>query len=337
MSFNDGAWSEGAAPFHYGESINGGTLLSDMRNQYSSVFLRKNFTVSDPSGIGDLRLTARCDDGFIAWINGVEVVRYNVPAGARAYTTFAAAAAPEPAAEIAHELPPPAYLQPGANVIAVQVFNASLASSDLFWDGQLIALAQDRDPPVIAAVRPPAGVMESLEEVVITFSKPVTGVRAEDLYLGNAAAISVTGSGAVYSFRFARSPPGPVELRWDADASIFDLANPPNPFDPVQAGTWQYTLVDRTPPVLVEITPRPGLTVRRLDQIELRFSEPVEGIDASDLLINGEPAVSVAGSHAGPYRFEFAPAERGEVDFTWSAVHGITDRAQPPNPFAAVG
>ena len=37
------------------------------------------------------------------------------------------------------------------------------------------------------------------------------------------------------------------------------------------------------------------------------FSEPVTGVDASELLINGLPATNVTGSSFGPYVFSFPP------------------------------
>src|SRR5512136_2074445 len=41
-SFNDSEWSSGNAPFRYGDGT-GGTLLSDMLNGYSTVYLRSKF------------------------------------------------------------------------------------------------------------------------------------------------------------------------------------------------------------------------------------------------------------------------------------------------------
>ena len=47
LGFNDGSWGTGSTPFYYGEQVNGGTLLSDMRGGYSIVFLRNTFYISD--------------------------------------------------------------------------------------------------------------------------------------------------------------------------------------------------------------------------------------------------------------------------------------------------
>ncbi|HEY2953615.1 MAG TPA: lamin tail domain-containing protein, partial [Verrucomicrobiae bacterium] len=88
------------------------------------------------------------------------------------------------------------------------------------------------------------------------------------------------------------------------------------------------------PPVVAQLNPPAGATVRYLAQVEVTFSEPVMGVGAADLLVNGQPATNVTGILAGPYVFQFAPAPNGAVHLSWSASHGITDRAGIPNPFA---
>src|SRR5436190_8154184 len=87
-TFDDGSWAAGTAPFYYGESLSG-TLLGDMQNNYTCVFLRRNFVVTNQYEFGTMTLSARCDDGYIAWINGVEVARYNMPAGFVPYNGLA--------------------------------------------------------------------------------------------------------------------------------------------------------------------------------------------------------------------------------------------------------
>src|SRR5688572_28197714 len=95
--FNDGAFTPACAPFWYGDVLPGGTQLTDMMNQYTTIYMRRTFNVENLADIAGLRLGFQCDDGFIAWINGVEAYRYNVPAGQRAYNTSATGAITEPA------------------------------------------------------------------------------------------------------------------------------------------------------------------------------------------------------------------------------------------------
>ena len=67
--FNDSAWPKGNAPFRYGDG-NGGTLLSDMVNNYTTFYIRKSFTIINTDDVDQLKITADFDDGFVIWING---------------------------------------------------------------------------------------------------------------------------------------------------------------------------------------------------------------------------------------------------------------------------
>src|SRR5688572_19337426 len=159
--FNDASWSTANAPFYYGESLTG-TRLTDMDGGYSSVFLRKTFDVSNPAQITGMELRSFSDDGFIAWINGVEVARYNMPAGNVAFN--GTASGPIEAALQVHTLPNPStYLVAGQNILAIQAFNASLSgSADFVMDAQLVSGIADSTAPTIASVNPPAGNVSTL-------------------------------------------------------------------------------------------------------------------------------------------------------------------------------
>jgi hypothetical protein len=89
--------------------------------------------------------------------------------------------------------------------------------------------------------------------------------------------------------------------------------------------------VDQTAPILAALVPASGVTVRNLTQVEVTFSEPVVGIEAGDLLVNGAPASSLSVIAAGRYLFSFAQPADGLVQLAWHASHGIRDFAN--NPF----
>ena len=136
--FDDDSWPRGNAPIGYGEAFIV-TELADMRNSYSSYFLRTTFEVAQPEDVAGLRLEALYDDGFNAWINGVHVLNANVPADEMAFDGLAATTR-EDAEYEEHALPPPAgYLVAGTNVLCVQVHNISAStSSDAFFDCRLV-------------------------------------------------------------------------------------------------------------------------------------------------------------------------------------------------------
>jgi hypothetical protein len=139
LDFDDSTWLTGVGPIGYGESFVR-TELADMRDNYSSVFLRKKFTVADPNGIGSLVLEALFDDGLNVWINGVHVLRRNLPADEMPYDGLASLQT-ETGEYDPFNLPPPAgYLRAGENVIAIQAHNVNRStSSDFYIDVRLRA------------------------------------------------------------------------------------------------------------------------------------------------------------------------------------------------------
>jgi hypothetical protein len=139
--FNDAAWSIGTLPIGYGEAFIT-TPLNDMRSNYVSVFLRKQFTVTDPSQFTRLVLEAQYDDGFKVWLNGSLVVdsSANMPTGEVAYNGLAVQTF-ETATFANVNLSGNALslLVPGLNTIAVQAHNVNRdTSSDFFFDARLI-------------------------------------------------------------------------------------------------------------------------------------------------------------------------------------------------------
>jgi hypothetical protein len=142
VGFDDSSWLTGAAPFYYenepgsANAYTGNTDLTDMFNGYTCIFMRQEFIVTNLAQIAQLQLTALSDDGFIAWINGVEVARFNMPSGNIAYNASSSPALSEPVPLQNDALSDPQnYLVAGTNVIAIQAFNSSKgASSDfLIW------------------------------------------------------------------------------------------------------------------------------------------------------------------------------------------------------------
>jgi len=71
-----------------------------------------------------------------------------------------------------------------------------------------------------------------------------------------------------------------------------------------------------------------------LTQAQVIFSEPVTGVDAADLLVNGVAATSVAGSSQGRTCFSL-PSREGVVNFTWAGGHNIRDLSRIESVSAA--
>ncbi len=145
-AFDDGAWKDVRLPVGYGRDMpphGSRTVLSDMRDGYSTVFLRRRFAVGAPGDWRSLRLLVRHDDGFVAWLNGVEVFRSSagrldttVPFDALATTGRRRTKTRTIDLE-------PQLLRRGDNVLAITGLNAALDDDDFF----LIASLDGRRRP----------------------------------------------------------------------------------------------------------------------------------------------------------------------------------------------
>jgi len=90
-------------------------------------------------------------------------------------------------------------------------------------------------------------------------------------------------------------------------------------------------VITATAPTVSSFVPAAGL-VTNLTQITVNFTEPVDGVNASDFLINNLAATSVTGSNA-TYTFSFPQPLGTNATVTWAANHGIVDRQSPPIAF----
>ncbi len=146
IGFDDSQWSEGTAPVGYDTNLVMGTSLNDMRGNYSTIYLRKAFTVADLEKIQSLQFAILRDDGFKLWINGQLALEENVPAQENLpYNTvlesYGLSYIPDETIYKSFEITnPQQYLTAGTNVIAIQVINVSLSgSSDCYADLEVIA------------------------------------------------------------------------------------------------------------------------------------------------------------------------------------------------------
>jgi hypothetical protein len=93
-------------------------------------------------------------------------------------------------------------------------------------------------------------------------------------------------------------------------------------------------VVDDIPPVVENVIPQNGAFTRQFSSLEVQFSEPVTGVDASDLLVNGVPAGNLTIVTPADYLFEFPEPAPGAQHVSFAASHGITDLASARNAFA---
>ena len=120
----------------------GTDLEAAMRGANTSAYVRIPFTVDDPAVLENLFLRMRYDDGFIAYINGIEAARRLAPAKPL-YNSYATVDRPLDAALAREDIDISGMLsvvRPGANVLAFQGLNDTLASLDFLLAAELAQL-----------------------------------------------------------------------------------------------------------------------------------------------------------------------------------------------------
>ncbi len=157
--YNDAGWSNGPAQFGYGDGDEATVIPfgSDANNKWITSYYRRTFTVADPAAVLGLALSLKRDDGAVIYLNGVEVLRDNLPAGAVVFGTLASATAPDDGANFTGFSPSPAALVAGTNVIAVEIHQSGLTSSDVSFDLTLDATVITNRPRGIELTAPLAG------------------------------------------------------------------------------------------------------------------------------------------------------------------------------------
>jgi PKD repeat protein len=147
-TFDDSGWSSGPAGFGFGDGDDA-TLLGGMQGTTLACYVRARFTVANPARVVGLTLSVDYDDGFVAFLNGVEVARANVPVG-ETHTTPASSnheAGTFRPFDLAHAR---ALLVAGENVLAVQGHNATLTGNDFSLHPELSLLVDAPGGPPVA-------------------------------------------------------------------------------------------------------------------------------------------------------------------------------------------
>lgn len=151
VSFNDATWKTGTAEFGYGDGDET-TIVSygpDAANKYPTTYFRKTFTIENPANYSALSLGIVRDDGAVAYLNGIEIFRSNLPTGVIGYNTYAIESlGGSDETDWVTTAVDAALLVAGTNVLSVEIHQNSLASSDLSFNGRLTAASNIVAPVV---------------------------------------------------------------------------------------------------------------------------------------------------------------------------------------------
>ncbi len=152
-AFNDASWALGNAELGFGDGDEA-TLVSfgpDANNKYITTYFRKTVNIPNPNSFGSFTINLVRDDGAVIYVNGIEVVRSNMPAAAITHSTLASTNIGGTAEDAVHTYAiPTTYFVSGNNVIAVEVHQDQVTSSDLSFRLELIGSGTPiENPPLM--------------------------------------------------------------------------------------------------------------------------------------------------------------------------------------------
>ena len=225
LSYDDSGWSQGTGGFGYGDNDD-----STVVSPNPSLYLRIKFPITDTSVIGPAVLSIDYDDAFIAYLNGTEIGRSGLSGD---YPAFDALGTSHEAKMYSGGLPESFLVErnklrlcltEGQNVLAIQVHNSSVTSSDMsaipFFSLGITDNSSDYRPVPDWFV-PPSYFLESdLPIVIITtpagqaiVSEPK--ITADLKIISNSSGLNrISDSGNVYTGKIG------IEIRGHHSASL---------------------------------------------------------------------------------------------------------------------
>ena len=223
--FDDTSWAAGPAPLGFGDGdeatiIPSGTPTSRPLTSY----FRHVFVIDDPAAVSGLVARLVRDDGALVWLNGVEVIRSNLPTtGTIGYSVLATGAGPSAIDNAEYSFPLDAgMLVSGPNVLAVEVHQSDATSSDLSFQ---LALEGRLSGPRPRGVSLQAPAVVAAPQPVVLRADGVAGgglglarvqFRADGVVLGDDLA-------APFEFMWSSPPVGGYALTavaWDTAGGV---------------------------------------------------------------------------------------------------------------------
>jgi hypothetical protein len=152
---NDSSWSNGVARLGFGPDAAANTTIrkfvpGSTTVQITNFYFRHAFSVADLSPFQDVQFRYQRDDGCIVYLNGVQLFTNNMPPPPITANTFASTTiSPATATQrFWTNTFPASVLQAGANLLAVEVHQATATSSDIAWEMEVIGIPPAPPPRV---------------------------------------------------------------------------------------------------------------------------------------------------------------------------------------------
>jgi hypothetical protein len=176
LTFDDSNWPKGTKGAGYENSSGYEDFISSTldfensvnRNDTETIYMRVEFDAESSTEFDRMELGVRYDDGFIAYLNGVEIARANARGSANsiaAWNATASSSHSDAQAVIFQSFDVTSsieHLKTGKNVLAIHGLNVSATSSDFLIWPILRATSIEEDPEA------------PTNEKVLTYQSPIT-------------------------------------------------------------------------------------------------------------------------------------------------------------------
>lgn len=143
--FDDATWSNGVARLGFGADASATTTIrrtTQAGGVITNFYFRRSIVVTNPADFTSIQFRYQRDDGCIVFLNGSQIFTNNMPPPPITARTFAASTI-SGATDLMRfwtNTFSASLLQPGTNVIAVEVHQSTATSSDIAWDMELQGL-----------------------------------------------------------------------------------------------------------------------------------------------------------------------------------------------------
>lgn len=193
--FDDSSWSSGPAQLGYGvgdeQTVVG--YGPDPNNKYITTYFRKTFVATNVNRIARLTLKLVVDDGANVFLNGSAIASVNLDPGAAYHTPAAAMPAALRDTWQSYAVDPK-LLAEGTNTICAEVHLASVTSSRLSFDLQLVAT----EAPVITSITRLSN--QTILHLAGAGNSPTAILATTDfLSWANLGSVLLTNGGGVFS------------------------------------------------------------------------------------------------------------------------------------------
>ena len=201
-----------------------GDVTTSMLDVGPGVYARLPFTLSDPASYNSLSVRMRYEDGFVAYLNGVEVARRNAPGSPGtppAYTSTATQARLDHQAIVAETIdltPHLGTLVAGENMLAIHGLNVATGDNDFLLVPELVATSINQTASLRYFRTPTPGAANNAASAVL-------GFVADTRYVGDPLTFHERGLyDAPFDVTLTTDTPG-ATLVYTTNGSVPSLTN----------------------------------------------------------------------------------------------------------------